>query len=96
MTGFSEHSLLLKNRVPQADILKVAHHGSSTSTTPEWVQAVQSDISILSLGEDNTYGFPRQSVMDALQNTTIYRTDRDGDITVIADKEKIKHVCTYR
>ena len=96
MTGFSEHSLLLKNRVPQADVLKVAHHGSSTSTTPEWVQAVQPDISILSLGEDNTYGFPRQSVMDALQNTTIYRTDRDGDITVIADKEKIKHVCTYR
>lgn len=96
MTEYSEKSLLARNKVPTAEVLKVAHHGSATSTKEEWVRAVNPDISVISLGEDNTYGFPRESVLEALKATDIYRTDKNGDITVIADKEKIKRIETYK
>ena len=96
MTEYSEKSLLARNKVPTAEVLKVAHHGSATSTKEEWVRAVNPDISVISLGEDNTYGFPRESVLQSLKETDIYRTDINGDITVIADKEKIKRIETYR
>ncbi len=96
MTKYSENALLEKNKVPQAEVLKVAHHGSATSTGEEWVRAVNPDISVISLGEDNIYDFPRESVLEALKETEIYRTDKNGDITVIADKEKIKKIKTYK
>lgn len=96
MTKFGENSLLLKNRAPQAEILKVAHHGSATSTGSEWVEAVDPDISVISLGEDNMYGFPRESVIEALKDTELYRTDISGDITITADSERILETETYR
>ena len=96
MTDFAEKSLLLKRKVPQAEILKVAHHGSSSSTSAEFVSAVDPDISVISLGADNSYGFPNERVLENLSGTDVYRTDINGDITVIADKEKIKKVKTFR
>lgn len=96
MTSFAESSLLLKNKVPQAEILKVAHHGSATSTSTDWVAAVNPDISVISLGEDNMYGFPKSEVLEALSDTDIYRTDLNGDITITAEKDGIKEIKTYK
>ena len=76
--------------------MKVAHHGSATSTSKEWVEAVDPDISVISLGKDNMYGFPKQNVIDNLSDTEIYRTDLCGDITITADKHSIKSIDTYQ
>ena len=96
MTKYSENNLLSKNKISQAEILKVAHHGSATSTGQEFVNKVNPKICVISLGEDNMYDFPRQSVLDALNGRTIYRTDESGDVTVTADKKHIKNVKTYK
>ena len=66
-----------------ADILKVGHHGSSTSSTKEFIEAVSPKYSIISCGLGNKYGFPHESVINVLSKSNIYRTDRDGNIKFI-------------
>ncbi len=67
-----------------ATILKVGHHGSRTSSTDAFLDAVQPQIALISVGAGNTYGHPSPSVMDALRarQVDILRTDRDGAIVV--------------
>jgi len=71
------------------DILKVAHHGSSSSSTEFFLYEATPDIAVISVGEDNTYGHPHQEVLDRLEYhcQSIYRTDINGDITVTVDRE---------
>lgn len=66
-----------------ADILKVGHHGSNTSSIEEFLQMVSPDIAVISVGRNNRYGHPRQEVLDRLQRSgaAIRRTDVEGDIT---------------
>ena len=68
----------------RADVLKVAHHGSSTSTSPPFLAAVQPRIALVSVGAHNTYGHPSAGVMDALReaNATTLRTDRLGTVVL--------------
>lgn len=74
----------LLNRYPElhADVLKVAHHGSKTSTDPVFLQKLQPIYGLISVGENNTYGHPHASVMNALKeaNISIIRTDQNGAI----------------
>lgn len=66
----------------QSDILKVAHHGSKTSSTQEWLNQVQPAVSIISAGRSNLYGHPNSGVVERLQaaGSHIYRTDLNGGI----------------
>lgn len=66
----------------QSDILKVGHHGSSTSTTDAFLNAVNPKAAIISCGEGNTYGHPHEETVKKLENKgiKIYRTDKDGSI----------------
>ena len=66
------------------DILKVGHHGSSTSSTSEFLEQIQGELAIISVGEDNIYDLPDESIVDRLLNYNyqIYRTDFDGTITI--------------
>lgn len=66
----------------QADILKVGHHGSKTSTSKEFIQAVNPKIAIISCGVDNRFGHPHKETLETLKqnNTIIYRTDKQGEI----------------
>jgi competence protein ComEC len=68
---------------PQADVLKVAHHGSSTSTIPELLAAVHPTLAVISVGTRNVYGHPRAEVLDRLAAAHVrtYRTDMDGAVT---------------
>ncbi len=68
-----------------ADVLKVGHHGSKTSTAPEFVKAVSPEIAVISLSKDNTYGHPHQEVLDNLMGVEILRTDLEGDIKLKSD-----------
>jgi beta-lactamase superfamily II metal-dependent hydrolase len=68
-------------------LLKVAHHGSKTSTSKAFLDTIQPKIAIISVGADNPYGYPKAEVMQRLREagTTIYRTDLDGTVTVSTD-----------
>ncbi len=68
---------------PQADLLKVAHHGSSTSTIPELLAAVHPKFAVISVGARNVYGHPRQEVLERLAAAHVftYRTDMEGAVT---------------
>lgn len=67
------------------DILKVGHHGSKTSTTPEFLSAASPAASLISVGATNTYGHPTAEVLSRLQGTDIFRTDQLGTITFFFD-----------
>jgi competence protein ComEC len=75
---------LLADRLPQVDLLKVAHHGSRTATTEGFVAAVRPRVAIASAGAGNPYGHPARATLDrlALAGARVFRTDRDGSVTV--------------
>src|SRR6185437_7286235 len=72
---------------PQADVLKVGHHGSATSTIPELLAAVHPQYAVISVGARNVYGHPRKEVLDRLREADVatYRTDLDGAVTFYLD-----------
>ena len=70
-----------------AQVLVVGHHGSKTSTSGEFVEAVSPDIAVISAGRNNSYGNPHREVLDNLAGVNIFRTDLSGDIKIISDGE---------
>lgn len=64
------------------DVLKVAHHGSKTSTTSEWLTYWKPAVAVISVGVMNTYGHPSPEITDRLinANVAIFRTDRMGEV----------------
>ncbi len=66
----------------RADVLKVGHHGSRTSSSKTFIGKVNPRIAIISCDEKNSYGHPHAETLRVLQDARIYRTDEDGDITV--------------
>lgn len=67
----------------EIDILKVPHHGSSTSSTTAFLDSINAKISVISVGADNSYGLPNSEILDYYIDRyyDIYRTDEDGTIT---------------
>jgi len=80
----------------QADFLKVPHHGSKTSSTPDFLAAVHPRFAAISVGLDNSYGHPAPEVLERLkaEGAAVYRTDLDGAITSVGDGNQIE-VSTY-
>ena len=64
------------------NLLKVPHHGSDTSSSQEFIDRVSPDFAVISVGENNTYGLPSDTVLERLEDSAshILRTDRHGDI----------------
>ena len=78
-----------------ADVLKVGHHGSKTSTTEDFLNTVNPKIAVIGVGKNNNFGHPNMNVLDRLMNlnTSIYRTDLNGEIMIDVNntsKYKIK------
>ena len=73
----------------RADILKVAHHGSKTSSIPEFIKAVKPKIALIGVGKNNTFGHPNQQTIKNLENIKcrIYRTDLQGEIIIRIDQK---------
>ena len=81
-------SLYKDKSVLESDILKVAHHGSKTSTTEEFFKLVNPKISLIGVGKNNLFGHPSSEVIERLEksNAKIYRTDMNGEINIIINK----------
>ncbi len=81
--------ILARRGLPPIDILKVAHHGSATASTPAFLDAVRPRIAIVSAGADNPYGHPKRSTLDRLEATgaRILRTDTDGSVTTTIEPD---------
>lgn len=76
----NEEQILRAGVDVSSTVLKVAHHGSKTSSSEEFLRAVNPKCAVISVGYGNTFGHPRAEVLERLENlpTKIYRTDRDG------------------
>lgn len=76
-----------KSNILQSNILKVAHHGSKTSSTKNILGKIRPQICLIGVGKDNKFGHPNNEVIKRLEelNADIYRTDRDGEISIITN-----------
>jgi competence protein ComEC len=86
-----ERLLLADGRALHADVLKVGHHGSKTSTSPDFLDAVAPSIAVISAGFENSFGHPHPTVLARLEkrHAAILRTDQDGLVTVRSDGHKL-------
>ncbi len=73
--------------------MKVAHHGSRTSTSQQFLAAVDPEVAVISVGAANTFGHPSPEVVERLVDRvgedSVYRTDEDGTVEFITDGEKL-------
>ena len=83
-----ENEVLNKNI--KSDVLKVGHHGSSTSSSLDFVKTVSPSISVISVGKYNSYNHPNINTLESLKNTIIYRTDLNNNIIIESDGINIK------
>ena len=77
-----EKDIISKYNLSNIDILKVGHHGSSTSSNSYFINRINPKYSIISVGKNNKYGHPEKIVLDNLKESKIYRTDIDGSIKI--------------
>jgi competence protein ComEC len=85
--ALSEQEMLTKGFNLKVDVLKVGHHGSSTSTLPAFLKAVSPRYAVIEVGKGNDYGHPAQVTLDDLRSAgvTVYRTDLNGTVTITSD-----------
>lgn len=90
--SISEQEMTSKGYDLKADVLKVGHHGSATSTTALFLKKVDAKYAIISVGKDNSYGHPDNLVLNRLKTfgVEVFRTDEVGTIIAISDGETIK------
>lgn len=70
------------------DILKVAHHGSKTSSIPQFLEKTNPEVALISCGINNRYNHPNKDTLDNLKNSKVFRTDLNGAISITLFKNK--------
>ena len=87
-----EWRLVESGRLPRIDVLKVGHHGSKTSTTPEFLEIAKPRFALISAGEGNLFRHPHPSVVERLAEagTRILRTDQHGLIRITSDGKRLE------
>ena len=86
----NEKDILEKYNVSKIDVLKIGHHGSKTSSDKNFIDEMNPKYSVISVGKNNRYGHPNKEVLNNLDNSKIYRTDRDGSIMFKIKNNKLK------
>lgn len=84
-TGDADKNVEESREWPEIDILKVGHHGSSTSSTNKFLNQIKPKVALISVGKGNSYGHPTQSALDRLNKigAKVYRTDENETILII-------------
>lgn len=87
----AEEDMLKGNRPLKADVLQLAHHGSSTSNTEAFLKAVDPKWVVIPVGEGNSYGHPYDEILQRVEELgcKAYRTDWNGTVTCVMDEEGI-------
>ncbi len=86
-----EKDILDKYSLTDIDFLKVGHHGSNTSSSKEFIENINPKNCLISVGKNNRYGHPKESVIDSLDDyCTIYRTDINGSVEIKLNKNNYK------
>ncbi|MFC5529750.1 MBL fold metallo-hydrolase [Cohnella yongneupensis] len=87
----SEADMIAAKATLKADVLKVGHHGSNTSTSAAFLKAVAPKYAVISVGAGNTYGHPKKTILDRLASAkvTTYRTDTKGTVMAVSDGTKL-------
>lgn len=88
------------NNLLKANILKVGHHGSRTSSTNQFLNVVKPQIAVIGVGKNNKFGHPNEEILQRIRDLKckIFRTDLDGEITIKVNKSgkyKIKKQLMY-
>ena len=86
----TEKEILNKYNLPDIDVLKVGHHGSKTSSSESFVNTINPKYSVISVGKNNRYGHPNKEVLNNLEGSKIYRTDKDGSIMFKIKNNKLR------
>lgn len=91
----NEEDMINKGYDLSADVLKVGHHGSHTSTSENFLNKVNPKYAVISCGKNNDYGHPHKETMERLQtkNIPVYRTDESGNIVCTSDGNNITFSC---
>ncbi|OHA18135.1 MAG: hypothetical protein A2664_01540 [Candidatus Taylorbacteria bacterium RIFCSPHIGHO2_01_FULL_46_22b] len=92
--AIEQYELFLDPDVLSSDVLKAGHHGSRTSSAPEFVAAVQPAFAVISAGKDNSYGHPHKEVTDIFNKfgAKILRTDTEGTIVFKTDGTNLSFI----
>lgn len=85
-----EEDLIEKYNFQNIDVLKVGHHGSKTSSSKNFIDEINPKYSIISVGKNNRYGHPNDSVLNNVEESKIYRTDQVGSIIFKIENSKLK------
>ena len=85
ITEAGETALIRTGADLDSSVLKIAHHGSRTSTSPAFVHRTTPLIDVISVGAENAYGHPTDEVLSRLEGDLVLRTDHHGDITLSTD-----------
>jgi len=89
----AEFELITRRANLRSTVLKVAHHGSDTSTTQEFLAVVNPQVAVISAGGDNPYGHPNDEVMERITKIVskdkIYLTSESGTIEFTTDGERL-------
>ena len=91
MESYAEQQLLSANINLQADVLKVGHHGSYSSTSQVFVDKVDPEYGVISCGRDNEYGHPHDGPLRHLERAEVelFRTDLMGSVVIVTDGDKL-------
>ncbi len=86
-----EYAILNEGFQLRSTLIKVGHHGSTTSSTDSYLAAIQPVYAVISVGSDNPHGHPSEAVLEKLNNAgiEIYRTDLQGDIVCVSDGKSL-------
>lgn len=86
-----ERELLQSDFPLSADVIRIAHHGSASSSSEDFLRAVSPSVAVISVGNGNAYGLPNQVLLDRLKSLgiTVHRTDLEGTIVFTSDGTQI-------
>lgn len=89
--AYSENEILQNGIDLKADVFKLAHHGSSSSNSDDFLDAINPSMSVISAKTDNSYGHPHVEIMQAMKdrNIRLFRTDKQGTIILESDGNSI-------
>ncbi|MGD2143063.1 MAG: DNA internalization-related competence protein ComEC/Rec2 [Anaerolineae bacterium] len=85
----AEEQMLFNESRLESTVLKAAHHGGCDSTGPAFLEAVDPEVVVISVGADNEFGHPCEEVLGRLEGRTIYRTDQHGTVEMVSDGTRL-------